>query len=51
MIKWVVWFVAALIVAVFIIIFMIAFLGPQDSPIILSVRGMVEQALGWKPEL
>ena len=46
MIKWVVWFVVALIVAIVIIIFMILFLGPQDSPIFLSIRGMVEQAIG-----
>ena len=49
--KYIVFFIVILIVAVVIILFMIMFLGPEESPIIASIRNIVQQALGWKPEM
>ena len=49
--KFVVGLIVTVIIIVVIIFFAIAFLGPQDSPIIAAIRSVIDQALGLQPDI
>ena len=49
--KFIVGLIVTFVIIVVIIIFAIGFLGPQDSPIIVAIRSVIEQALGMQPDI